>query len=116
MKSLLLIFFFPLLAAAADKFEDLHIKEAGQFFVIKIIPGNKQTQFFVAGNKALQLDLNKIQIKGSYFLNGQEKPFHLKRTNDSFTTSTPLTGKQLRIEIQDDENRVDILKINLEKN
>jgi hypothetical protein len=100
---------------ATDTAEDLHIKEEGQFFVVSVFPGKKETQFFIAGNKVAQVNIDKLHITGSYFENGEEKSFKIYRTKGHFATNAPLADKEINLEIKDDSQKMDRLKVKLKK-
>lgn len=117
MKKLIFILqLICILAFAVDSTQDLHLQETGQFFVLKIIPGKKQTQFYITGHKAVEIDLNKLQINASYLFQGKEKTISLTRRGDHFISNSSLVGKELQFEIKDEAaGKTDQLKFKLKK-
>lgn len=90
------------LALATDTAEDLHIRESGQLFVVRAIPGQKLTQIFVAGHKAGEIQFQKLRVKGRYTLNGKSRDLPLIRENDHFVTTENLAGRSVQLDIQDE--------------
>ncbi len=82
-----------------------HISESGQMFMVKIIPGKKETSFFILGKKSATLKFDQLRVQATLFVGNEEKVLNLVRKQDHFVTSTPLVGDHLDLKLQSDENK-----------
>lgn len=89
----------------------------GQFFTVKIVPGDKQTKFFVMGKKAAQLNFSKVHLEASYFLNGTETKITFTKSSDHFAAEAADLKKanELQLKVQAEGEAVDSFKMKLEK-
>jgi len=80
-----------------------HIKESGRLFEVKIFPGAKETKIYVAGKKAAQININKLNIEATLNLGKEEKRLVIKRKDDYFVTSDLSGGEQIRLKLDSSE-------------
>jgi hypothetical protein len=93
-----IVFFFINAFAGPDLSSppiDVHpsLSQSGQLFTIKIIPGKKQTQFFIVGNKAAEISFENLELEGRLILPGQFQPLKLEKSKDHFVIYEMVTGK-----------------------
>ncbi len=100
---------------ALDTNEDLHIKETGQMFIVRVIPGKKQTEFFITGKKVLNVDLSNLRVQGNYLSGSDKKFFKLTNDKDRFVTNEDITGKSIQLEIKTPAEKVDVINIDLKR-
>lgn len=91
-----------------------YLKQTGQMFTVKIIPGDKESKFFILGKEAIKIKLDKLKIEASLVSGKLEKKISLRQQEDYFVTSVPLKGDQLNLKIQEEApGKMDEIKIKL---
>ncbi len=86
------------------QFEDPnHIKETGRLFEVKIFPGAKETKIFVAGKKAAQINISKLNIVATLNIGKEEKRLVIKRKDNYFVTSDLSGGEQIHLKLDSKE-------------
>lgn len=89
---------------AIDPNDPSHISQSGQMFMVKIVPGAKETSLYVLGKKTALLKFDKLKVQASLFVGNEEKIIALIRKKGHFVTQTPLVGDELNLKLQSDEN------------
>lgn len=87
-----------------DQIADLKVKESSQLFKVKIIPKSKHTEFYVSGKKAGEFRNERLRMRGTYMMGGQNVPISITRQNDKFLTKDPIQGRDLTLDITDEES------------
>lgn len=82
----------------------------GALFSVKIVPAAKETSFYVVGKQAAKVKLDHLKIQLIMDPEGARKTFSLKRKKDAFVFGQTIS-KDSHLEIQDEEGRVDQLRI-----
>lgn len=90
---------------AVNPLDPSHISESGRMFMVKIVPGKKETSLFVLGKKSAMLKFDRLKVEATLFVGNEEKTINLIRKKDHFVTSTPLVGDHLDLKLQSDENQ-----------
>lgn len=66
-----------------------HIVRQGKIFTVRMVPGAKTTSFYVAGNKAADLKLEKLNVKATAYGPGaQQRQLDLVRRDRYYETTT----------------------------
>lgn len=66
-----------------------HIVRQGKIFTVRMVPGTKTTSFFVAGNKAADFKLEKLNVKATAYGPGsQQRQLDLVRRDRYYETTT----------------------------
>ncbi len=93
--------------------EDLKLKQNSKLFTVNVVPGAKSTEFLIAGKKAGEFSASRLKLRGTYRMNGQNVPMSITRQQDRFTTSDPVQGKEMILDISDEESgKSDRIRIN----
>lgn len=92
---------------------DPSLVQTGQLFSIKIIPGAKQTKFYVVGTEAASIDLKNMTVEALLLAQGQKRKIQLKKVDDHYVTTDKVEGQvQLKIragsESKEESFKVDI--------
>lgn len=91
-----------------------HLKQAGQMFTVKIIPGAKESTVYVLGKEAAKIKIDKLKVEATLFEGKLEKKISLERKNDFFVVKSPLKGDSLNLKIQDEApQKMEEIKIKL---
>ena len=78
-----------------------HVVRQGKIFTVRMVPGDKTTSFFVAGNKAADVKFDKLSAKATlYGPKGRAREIELARREDRFEYQGTLTGERLEIQLQ----------------
>lgn len=80
----------------------------GNLFSIKIVPGSKETSFYIVGNKVAQFKLDDLKFE--LFINN--KSVVLTKRKNAFITTDPLPA-EAELKIQTPDGKVDQLKLKL---
>jgi hypothetical protein len=80
----------------------------GQIFSVKIVPGDKETSFYIVGNKMAQFNLDQLKLE--LFINN--RTVVLTKKKDAFiTTDKLLSDAELKIKTPD--GKIDQLRLKL---
>lgn len=91
-----------------------HLKQAGQMFTVKIVPGAKESTFYVLGKEAAKIKIDNLKIEATLFEGKMEKKIALEKKSDYFVTKTSLKGDSINLKIQDEKpNKIEEIKIKL---
>ena len=82
----------------------------GNLFSVKIIPGAKQTSFYVVGKEAAKLKIDDLKVQLILDPEGSAQSFQLERKQDAFIFNKKLV-QDSRLEIQDANGKIEQLKI-----
>ena len=78
-----------------------HVVRQGKIFTVRMVPGDKTTSFFVAGNKTADVKFNKLSAKATlYGPKGRTREIELARREDRFEYQGTLIGERLEIQLQ----------------
>lgn len=117
MKIISLLILFSWLAMAqepVDPKDVSHLKQAGQMFTVKIVPGAKESTVYILGKEAAKIKIDKLKIEATLFEGKLERKILLERKSDFFVTKSPLKGDSLNLKIQDEApQKVEEIKIKL---
>ena len=107
----------PLSQAQEPKTIDIndptHLVRQGKIFTIRMVPGDKTTTFFIAGNKAADIKFDRLSVKATaYGPGGKSRELNLLRKENAFETTGLLRDTE-RVEFQIQQPKPD-LKENLE--
>lgn len=80
-----------------------HLKQAGEMFTVKIIPGDKVSSFYILGKEAAKIKIDKLSVEATLFVGTNEKKIILEKKKDHFTTITPLIGDSIRLKLKDQQ-------------
>ena len=93
-----------------------HLKEAGKLFVVQVVPGKKETSFWIAGKQAAAIEFNKLRIEAVLYIGKQQKRIELFKRNDHFVTNAPLSGDELRLKLQGEKpEQLEQIRIQLKR-
>ncbi len=82
----------------------------GNLFSVKIVPGSKETTFFVVGKEAAQIKLDKMQLQLTVDPDGTKKIFSLKRRKDAFVLDQKLESDS-QLEIRSHDGKIEQLRL-----
>lgn len=101
---LILVCFQAMAQNSMDPNHESHISESGKLFTIKIVPGSKESSFYIVGKEFAKIKIDALNVTASLIVNGKEKSIRLNKQSDKFTTEEKLTGEYLKLEIEKKQN------------
>lgn len=91
-----------------------HLKQAGQMFVVQIVPGTKSSTVFVLGKEAAKIKIDNLKVEATLFEGKIGKKISLQKKDDHFVTSSSLKGDAINLKIQDENpGQTEEIKIKL---
>jgi len=82
----------------------------GNLFSVKIVPGSKETTFFVVGKESAKFNMDKMQLQLTLDPNGNKKTFALKRRKEAFVFDQKLESES-ELEIRALDGKVEQLRL-----
>lgn len=82
----------------------------GALFSVKLVPGAKETSFYIVGKQAAKIKLDNLKIQLIVDPEGARKVFSLSRQNDAYVFGDKIP-KNSQLEIQGEDGRVDRLRV-----
>ena len=115
----LIVLLLSMICMAENQFDPnnpAHLKETGKLFVVKIIPGKRETSLWIVGREAAAIQFNKLRVEAVLYVGKTEKRIELYKKDDHYTTQSILTGDELRLKLQGEKpEQLEQLRIQLKK-
>ncbi|MFN7727726.1 MAG: hypothetical protein ACK5P7_01075 [Bdellovibrio sp.] len=90
-----------------------HLVRQGEIFTVRMVPGDKTTTFYIAGNKAADIKFDRLSVRATaYGPGGKTTELSFLRKDNAFETNGLLRDTE-RVEFQIRQPKPD-LKENLE--
>lgn len=95
-----------------------HLVRQGKIFTVRIVPGDKQTSFYIVGNKVADIQFNQLSVDATILgPNGTTQKLELFKKKDHFVHNGKLdTDTKIEMKIQQPKaNKTEKLELRLKK-
>lgn len=79
-----------------------HLVQQGKIFTVRIVPGDKQTSFYIVGNKVADIKFNQLSVDATILgPNGSTRKLELFKSKDHFVHNGKIdTDAKIEMKIQ----------------